>query len=667
MRRSGTQLIAIVSEQDSAYGRLLYDIVKDLSGEEAYDVRRYGYLLGVDGETPPASRESNTASVTSRDADVSDHAITTSLMATAHREQSFGVSQLDYVRRLADHIAFDSFNANEKETNTNKGVLSQNPNRPVVIGVLGADVYDKLLVLQALRERLPTATFFSTDLDARMADPDVYGWTRNLIVGSSYGLTVEGQRGAGFRDSYQTALYRGVRLALDKKYKETTPPPRVFEIGRTGPVDITTHPTECAKKVYKDVHGSILYVRSKRTHWRWMGSTVFVLVPLLLLTIYAFVKFFALHHEGLVLRRRAHFRVGILGAASFVTLGIGSLYWRGQEPWPFFEGVNSVPTLLLRGTVVFFAYAVIDIAIARIRQTHKDIQGEFCLSVPDTCKSGDWLSLAKSRPKVPWIWRWMADLSGVSNEKKKAKKCWRKYVKHSDWLARLARMAIPTFLVAVVLVITHICSLNLFPRPDLLLTRNLDWEVGVARGLAVFATLVTVFFCRDALKLGQATLREFVRHRVRWPDVCKSDVISQHRQTMNFLVHYTECVAPFTVLPFILLFLLIVARSTVFEGWIWTNGALALYAVLALYILIQALRFQFEAARSKEAILASIDHHRSKFVADPHESARANIVREEITGIRRGAFVPWTRNPILQSVLLPSGAYGVLILLDTLF
>ena len=37
------------------------------------------------------------------------------------------------------------------------------------VGVLGSDVYDKLLVLQALRPLLPNAWFFTTDLDALAA------------------------------------------------------------------------------------------------------------------------------------------------------------------------------------------------------------------------------------------------------------------------------------------------------------------------------------------------------------------------------------------------------------------------------------------------------------------------------------------------------------------
>ena len=37
--------------------------------------------------------------------------------------------------------------------------------------MLGSDVYDKLLILQALRPAFPRAVFFTTDLNARLAYP----------------------------------------------------------------------------------------------------------------------------------------------------------------------------------------------------------------------------------------------------------------------------------------------------------------------------------------------------------------------------------------------------------------------------------------------------------------------------------------------------------------
>ena len=685
-RGASGSLIAIVSEQDSAYGRLLDDIVEEIvckDPEKNFEVHEYGYLRGVDGELPTGT--SNLPSVlrrTNKKEPTSDRVTGSSFMTTGHREQSFGVAQHDYVRRLADRIGDDLSKPSDREQEDNscksvsaeENVIGKITGRPVVVGVLGTDVYDKLLILQALRERLPTATFFTTDLDARLTHPDVYAWTRNLIVGSSYGFTVEGLEGAGFRDSYQTALYRAVTLALDidmKKHEETAPCPRLFEIGRTGAVDITDHRDSCTKKAYENVHGGISYIRSKSTFWRQIGSVVFVLLPLIALTIYAFVRGRALHNPRTFFRRRAHYRVAKIGGGSIVALGLLMCYleWRGGEPWLFFEGVSSIPALMLQLTTVVFAYAIIVIAMGRINQAHYDIRDD--LGLP-AC-SGDskwefqaWLKCAL-REKLrtgPWIWVWKHDLSGVRGfPSKDAEKCWKRYLWYSDWPARLTRISIPFVIASLIFVIFFYIVL---PAP--LLTRHLYWLVDPVRVLAFLAALFTVFFCSDTLKLGQAILRDLDRHDIEgWGKPRRNDYIFRQGRTMELVVRYTESVSPIAVLPFILMFLLIVARSPVFEGWVWTKEVLSLYAGFALYVLVHALRFQFEALRAKEGILDALDKYRLQVAGDPKESSRLEIVSNRIKGNRRGAFVPWTRNPIFQALLLPSGAYGVVALLNVIF
>ena len=666
LRGKGTSVIGIVSEQDSAYGRLHDDIFEEIACRNGLkvEVREYGYLLGVDGELPPGSPElPNGLRRTNGDETTYDRPIGSSFMATAHREQSFGVAQLDYVRRLADRIANDFVGSDG----------------PVVIGILGSDVYDKLLILQALRERLPKATFFTTDLDARLTDPDVYTWTRNLIVGSAYGLTVEDLKGAGFRDSYQTALYRAVTLALDinkEEDKETAPCPRLFEIGRTGAIDITKHRDGCGEKAYKEVHGAISYHRSRPTFWPQISSVLFVLAPLLALTIYAFLRGRVLHNQRLSFRRKVHYRVAWIGGGSIVVLGplTWVLKWHGDEPWPFFEGVSSVPTLMLQLTTIVFAYAIIHIAWGRMKQAEHNIHDD--LGLPSSSDDSKWtfrdLRVLFQRRKcrtLPCICNLKHDLSGVREfPSKDAKKCWKRYLRYSDWPARLTRISCPFLISALVtLYVFYPYVVSAYPRPGPLITRDLHWWVDSVRMLEILAVLITVFFCSDTLKLGKAILREFSRYDVGgWPKIPRYGRTSQQWQTMELLVRYTESVSPIAVLPFILMLLLLLARNTVFEGWIWQREALLPLAGFALFVLYRALQFQFEALRAKEAILHRLDHYRLQVVGDPKESSRLAIVREQINGIRKGAFVPWTRHPILQSVLLPGASYGILVLLKYL-
>jgi hypothetical protein len=112
------------------------------------------------------------------------------------------------------------------------------------IGIAGGDLYDTLLILQALRDRFPSTVFFTTDLDARFWDPKEWAWSRNLVVVSGYGIKLErnlqGQT-PPFRDSSQTAQYAAALAALGNTNLQhlKSVPVRRFEIGRNGPVDLS--------------------------------------------------------------------------------------------------------------------------------------------------------------------------------------------------------------------------------------------------------------------------------------------------------------------------------------------------------------------------------------------------------------------------------------------
>lgn len=678
-RGASRLLMAVVSEQDFAYGRLLDDVLKEVlpgrdggdgPAKERFEVREYGYLAGVDGEMPPSAVERDPAPKSGVEPTVETLMNRRSLIRRGHEEVAFGEARLDYVRRLADRIADDLWIPRDDPSDAPSatGADLGNASRtawPVAIGVLGSDVYDKLLILQALCARLPAATYFTTDLDARLSHPDEYSWTRNLIVGSAYGLTVNGLESAAFRDSYQTATYRAVSLALETHqygrllYSLAAPEPRLFEIGRTGPVDITEHGSKEARAAYEEMHGRAPYVRSKSVPSRRFGLALFVLAPLLALIIFALASRRALPDEGAELRRRARLNVAYVGGASAGVLGL--LMWAvrdGYEPWPFLEGVSSLPTLVLYLTTLVYAYAVVSIAMARIAQAEKGFAEDWGLAASAAAPSSHGSALRR------WLrlGNWKQDATGVTTAfpEKPAAECWAEYSNYSSWSARLIRVSIPLCISIVVL----LAIVFGFSLPGPLLTRRLDGLLSVTGHLTTIAILFAVFFCDDALRLGRAMVREIGRHQVvDWPGVERNNV-TQCWRTMRFLERFTDSVMPIAAFPFVLLALLIVARSTLFEGWVWTTEILLLYAAFVIHVVVRILRFQFEAVRAKEAILTCLDRYRLDNLSSAVEKERVEIVKERIEGVNRGAFGPWTRHPILRSVLVPTLAYALVVLLE---
>ena len=229
--------IALISEWDTFYGRALPITFKSRVPQK---ILTYHYLRGIDGRLPDTSPP-DTAKT--EDTTKKDEGKKQSSLA---REMTEGLNQADYLRRLARELV-----------EQNEGFRRTGESEIKAVGVLGSDVYDKLLVMEALRNSLPNAIFFTTSLDARLAHPDQWRWTRNLLVGSPFGLSLSEQYQdvPPFRESSQTAWYTATLLAAGNpalkkfpKIVDALRPVRLYEIGRKGAFDLTPRFTSGNRK-----------------------------------------------------------------------------------------------------------------------------------------------------------------------------------------------------------------------------------------------------------------------------------------------------------------------------------------------------------------------------------------------------------------------------------
>ncbi|MDQ6970321.1 MAG: hypothetical protein Q9M16_07420, partial [Mariprofundus sp.] len=171
--------IALVSEWDTLYGRSLPEafiasasdafMATDKATWAQEHIYRFSYLRGIDGKVSNARQTGEGKLSNTKEGDTK----------RAHMERPEGTSQKDYLRRLASDMARTHQRLKNKGT---KGIRA--------IGVLGSDVYDKLLILRALRKQFPKAIFFTTDLDAALLHPDQFQWARNMLVASSFDLKI---------------------------------------------------------------------------------------------------------------------------------------------------------------------------------------------------------------------------------------------------------------------------------------------------------------------------------------------------------------------------------------------------------------------------------------------------------------------------------------------
>ena len=216
--------VVLVAERDSLYAQgLVTELKYRMRDATKLEFEARYFFRGIDGVTTRASAEKAASDKAGR--------------ADAAIEWPESRDQLDYLRRMAA-----SLKASEDVVD----------GRPIgAIGIIGFDVHDKLLVLQALHETFSDKVFFTTDMDARYLHPRTLAFTRNLIVASSLPLEFEASLQAGvppLRDVYQAAAYLAARRAAcrgggcktkeDLQANAVLDAPSVYEIGRSRAVAV---------------------------------------------------------------------------------------------------------------------------------------------------------------------------------------------------------------------------------------------------------------------------------------------------------------------------------------------------------------------------------------------------------------------------------------------
>ena len=218
----------------------------------------FTYLRGIDGKLPGDKRDVKDTTRPRSGSEVQQ------LVRLNDRDMNRpeGQNQLDYIPRLGDQL--ERLRAD----------LRRNGGELKGIGVVGSDFYDKVLILQALRDRFPNAIFFTTDLDARFLQPEFLKWTRNLVIASSFGLSLHPRLQDDvppFRNSYQTSLFFAAlgALGMASEQELENPAARRFEIGRFHAVDLSV-----AKDSPEPIHPEIARRLPKGTTWWFLLGAV---------------------------------------------------------------------------------------------------------------------------------------------------------------------------------------------------------------------------------------------------------------------------------------------------------------------------------------------------------------------------------------------------------
>jgi len=681
--------VALVSEHDTFYGRGLPasfvrevepnrqdDSAKDVQplGSERRQVRCFTYLKGLDGKTAGHGR------TTARDGELVAKPERQAPTSIEEMERPEGNSQLDYIPRLADEVEA----WNRKISKPGHSLLR-------AIGILGSDVYDKLLLLQALRRRFPGVVFFTTDLDARLLHPRELPWTRNVIVASSYGLQLEPriQRGVlPFRDSYQTGLFRATGAAVEDTWIKAPPPPgldapapRIFEIGYEGAHDLSLSEDP-----------SSVHPPRPALDWHSAGVPLLVAIGVVLSLGVAIWQISPLPRQ----------LVGALGAlrGGWLVLGlcvVGAIvvgwvvtvdhFRLDGEPFTVFEGISVWPSVLLRLAAAVIGFSLLFRSQSVVDRLQGELAAEFDLpKMPSndepartwlTWLLSCWSSLRhwRSRRKEVGIGSWGTS-SVLGNEpansagRVDAGKCWAEFVRRSCPGSRITRY------VPAAMAYMAVAWFISFLEPPFQPYRG-DWSyrlnaIAMVASLSAFVLLTICVL--DATRLCTRFVDLLKTEATNWPENLlkkwsqRLNIPADHLNEylgMRFIAMLSKAVGRLIWYPSLVLLVLMLARNPRLAHFDWPLSLWLFYGLSWAFALWSGILLRRAARNARDLELERL--RRKLLAARKDQPGLANQIEQlvqEIESLDDGAFGPLTADPIVHNVILVASAIGIPSLLD---
>lgn len=549
-------------------------------------LRIYRYLRGLDQQKGQDTNVSSPARTNAKSPE--------DLLSEALRKRgsmALGESQLDYAERLAENIKRSPDLGNIK-----------------AVGVLGADIYDKLILLRSLRPKFPGAIFFTTDLDARMWHPDHLSFTRNMVVASAYDINLghHTRRANGlvdllsaatlapFRDGYQVAVFRACRAALRKARGDDgaidpPPRPRVFEIGKNGPVLLT--------EASEPTHGPFATAVIKAVDQRWPRFSSQQIIG-----IWWLAGAFVLALVSWAARERLKYKTGsespseiarafgIKGTVcATVSAILLSAFWSlaqswaqlpGGEPWAWSDGVSIWPTEWLRlvivcSVVTALVWAWRHFATSRGGLIRDYFEGERLETTWDGWKR--WEGVRN---------KWPSRFKKQAQARVSATEVFQIYLSKAQWECRAARVAVATLSYACAIVgLIYIIDGQFPDLPHIRgeVARWMDLRISIVSALAVMALL---FYVLDAVWLSAYLFKGICGPVTKWPDALITQSQERFKVSEDDLSGYLDVkfaaeksseVGKLVFFPFVVQFLWILSRNSYFDHWSWPPTLVAVF------------------------------------------------------------------------------------------
>ena len=683
----GRDKVVVLTEWDSPYGRSLATTFAARASHphQSYAallehpeitwpkwILPYQYLRGIDGRLPSEQSKDNNREA----ADTKQNALT----QPKPEEATEGVNQSDYLRRLARQLK-------------NEDVVWERHHEGVIraIGILGSDIYDKLLILRALRPEFPDAIFFTNNYDAHFERRADWGDARNLVIVSSFGGKLPRellppdlrQNVAPFRDNIQTSTYAGTLVAIGRLKKDEVlklETPRIFEISRRGAYDFNARDAE--------THWFLDWLNSGgREICLWLAAIWFLAAGLWLkVTVVrsaseAGIRRGTLDH----LFCSTGFCLGLCVPAVVLGVSYFAQTQGDQEPLAFFSGISIWPSEMLRLIAIVLALHFMIKARLCLKVNECEISKRFCLGkLPKVrFRLRDLFSLTPLRLKCAEI------LAGLKPMQKahgawlepdaefSAGEAWHAYLRRNQFWPRFIRVALLSLVFGLSALFGSIFLL--FTRTTALAPARgpvaSHFHLSVGYFLAIVVPILT-FYVVDAIQLNGNFIRIFTRGLTKWPDPlsarCKqipplSEKELSRYHDVFFVAERTEAVGRLIWYPLVVLLLIIVARFSIFDNWTWYPAVMLLFALTAMWPVGSALFLRRAAEELRKFAVHNLQLARLANYGDEEKRRMLDELIPELRELKRGAFAPLREQPFIRALVLPSGGLGLLAVALRLF
>jgi hypothetical protein len=706
--------VALIAERDTLYGQHMRDYFGAVGDHaSAAEILNsplfFTYLRGLDGFTPPPPQDSSS---TAKPNALANGQASSAGDTPVASEAATGQRQLDYLRRLAASLAH--------------GALDRAGQRHYIkaIGVLGSDVYDKILVLQALRSALPRATFFTTDLDARLLDSQNLPWTRQLLIASSLGLSLQPSLQGGvppFRDTYQSATYFSIRLALQRfqaispidemaalEILEWTQAPRILEIGRHNTFDLSkgsdqpehqAAETNCLTSPCPSI--TALEPRNFSDYGSpWHGAAIGVLFAGLL-ALMAWAGLGTAAMKALVGKpsgpadMRGVIRRTLAGAAAIAVVVASAVLWPllidfltnhgTRHPAPILGGGSHWTDGVLEVLGMLGVVALVLRGQRKLDQNTDRIQQDFGFPTKR-------VELVAARAKSVRSWpaalrlmeAFLFSVVHVSAERGPLESSEKgseiedllgRYLYRGTGPARFWRVAPAAILVTffVMWLEQMVLGRPLFGALILLVTGSpgsaaLSWISLVSLLFMSFLIL----WVADAMLLSRGFLLDVLSYEPSWPqkaiDQARAELALPVEQaslwlSLQLIAQRTAWVAGFIWYPSLVLVVMTLAAFTVeFGQFDFSNNPVALIASATLIIVV-AITLREAAERLRSAALKELDDaHLRALALAPAQAPQTEELRNRVYDLDDGAFAPFSQQPFFAGVVVPLLTYGATVI-----